>query len=123
MASGPLDAMIQSARTVILISNNPLFREGLVRVLREMEDFHLLGTADSIGAARHLLEQAEPDVIILAGDVEREQAAEGAGQLLDLTKEQLVELSLAGDEMVIYSRRQVEQATVEDLRDALASGN
>lgn len=110
--------MSSSVRKVILVSGNPLFREGLVRVLRELEGFELVGIASSRDEAQALIERERPDVILVARDTSEVQTATGA-DLLKGSHGQVVELSVANSNMIVYSRKQVTRATVADLASAL----
>lgn len=110
--------MSSSDRRLILVSSNPLFREGLARVLKELDGFELVGIASSTEEARALIERMVPDVILVARDPADVKETIGA-ELLTRSQGHLVELSVADSDMVVYSRKHIAQATVADLASAL----
>ncbi|HEU5318091.1 MAG TPA: response regulator transcription factor [Chloroflexota bacterium] len=50
---------------VAVIDDHPIVRDGLVAVLSDEPDFHVVGTADSAAAGARLLERERPDVVLL----------------------------------------------------------
>lgn len=105
-------------RNVLVISGNSLFREGLRRVLEDHPEFELLEVAASLDQAIEISDQVRPDVIIFDGEADPEFGPE-LSRLFELSPEQLVSLSMTNSKMTIFSRRQVLQATVEDLIESI----
>lgn len=107
-------------RRVLLISEFPLFREGLARVLGETKEYVLIGAAGSVAEAVDVAKDAPPDVIIFDGAGPKADEGDLAA-LLRLAPSQLVTLSLSDPEMTVISRRQVAKASVEDLLAAIGT--
>jgi DNA-binding NarL/FixJ family response regulator len=105
-------------RKVLVISKHSLFREGLRRVLTENPNFELLEAASSVEQAIKLSDKIHPDVIIFDGETGREHGSKLA-QLFQLSPDRVVTLSMADSKMTVFSRRQVQKATVEDLIDSI----
>lgn len=109
-------------RKVLLISEHPLFREGLTRVLMKTEAYALVGVADSVAQAVEAAKDTSPDVIIFDG-AGPEADEQDLAALLRLAPSQLVRLSLSDPEMTVISRRRVAEASVEDLLAAVGSAD
>lgn len=75
-------------RQVLLICLQPLFSEGLQRIFQSLEDVDLvqLPCAD-LHALEGLLQNGEPDIIVVAGDLEDEQVHHLISILLNRCKE------------------------------------
>ncbi|MBZ0294881.1 MAG: response regulator transcription factor [Anaerolineae bacterium] len=50
---------------LVIVDDHTLFRKGLVGLLREEPDFHVIGEADSGSAAVKLCQQTQPDVVLM----------------------------------------------------------
>ena len=105
-------------RKVMLISNHPLFREGLTRVITRTEAYRVEWEAASVEEAVTAAEETPPDVIIY----DRSSGLAGEGELaalLRMAPSELVAISLSDPEMTVFSRRQVGRATVDDLLEVI----
>jgi DNA-binding NarL/FixJ family response regulator len=51
--------------TLIVVDDHPLFRHGLVSVLGNVPHFSVIGEAPSIGDAHTLIEQNQPDILLV----------------------------------------------------------
>lgn len=111
--------MADAVRKVFLISGNSLFREGLARMMEDMNGYELIGVAASIEEAVEMMRRESPDVILLARDPYSDIQDESGARLLDGSMDQVVELSVSDSEMTVYRRRRIPQATVSDLAAAL----
>lgn len=80
--------------------------------------FELMGIAADMLTALKLAQDSHPDVIIYDGVAGEDYGAELA-QLFELSPERLVTLSLEETNMTIFSRQQIEQATVDDLLQSI----
>jgi DNA-binding NarL/FixJ family response regulator len=105
-------------RKVIVISKHPVFEEGLRRVLEESKGFALLGAVSSLEGAVLLVRETPPDVVIFDGEREGKSGTDLA-ELFRLEPNQVVTLSLKDSNMSVFSRRQISQATIEDLLDSI----
>ena len=62
-----------SARTVLIVEDYPLVREGLAALLRQESEYTLCGEAGDAATARELVEKHRPDIVCLdlrLGDVD-----------------------------------------------------
>ncbi len=105
---------MSEGRRVLVISKHSLFREGLRRVLGELEGFELMEAVPSLEEAAAMAVEALPDIIVFDGEGGPRSGTELA-QLFQLSPDRIVTLSLADTEMTVFTRRQVRRATVEDL--------
>lgn len=53
------------SKTVVLADDHPIFRQGLIQVLRGTEEFHLVGEADNGEQALELLDRLHPDIALV----------------------------------------------------------
>lgn len=114
--------MPDSQRRVIVISKHPLFREGLGRLLGGADGFELIGVVDTAADAEPLAVGQTPDLIIVDGKQGDDYSAEELTHLLNLSASQVVTLSLADPDMVVYTRHQVTRDSAEDLLGSLRGG-
>jgi DNA-binding NarL/FixJ family response regulator len=113
---------VNAERKVLVISKHPLFNEGLQRVLVENPNFKLMKSASSVEEALELFESIQPDVIIFDKETDPVRDSELA-QIFELAPERVVTLSMDNSTMTIFTRHQVEQATVEDLVDSILNSS
>ncbi len=57
--------MRPTPRELIIADDHPIFRKGLIQVLRETGEFLIIGEADDGNAALHLLEQLHPQLAVV----------------------------------------------------------
>jgi len=69
---------------ILVVEDHPLVRAGLMELIRSQEDLTCSGTADSTAAAKRLVEQCQPDLMLL--DLRLK-----SGDALDLIKSMRVE--------------------------------
>lgn len=107
--------MNEAVKRVILISPHLLFREGLARLIAGTEAIEVCGAAESWPAARAMIAETAPDVIIIDHDGLHITEAHLA-QLNALTHSplQAIFLTLDGNTMVIHERR-TNSASANDL--------
>lgn len=111
--------MQRKTRTLILICDNPLFREGLVRVLSVLDGFRLDGVAETVGQAVEMMTEEAPDVVLLASESPSEDRGEGSSKIRKVYGGQIVRVSVSDSDMTISFRKRISQASVEDLVAAL----
>ena len=102
---------------VVIISQQALFREGLRRLLVEFVDIGRITTIPTLNALVLPTTTTPLDLIIFDSsdlpDVTQQEKTITA--LLNLGIPHVVSLTLTNQEMVIYGRRVIENATLNDL--------
>lgn len=63
-------------RHILLVDDQPIFRQGLCRILERVHDLHVCGEAESIDGARAALHQCRPDILITEIDLVRSDGME-----------------------------------------------
>ena len=109
-----------SNRNVIVVSKRGLFREGLRRLLSDQEDIVLLGVVCTLEEARALADENVPDVIVLDQEIEREEMLKELADWLDVARlQEVVTVTMENRDMIVYNRKHVPDASVQNLLDAL----
>lgn len=102
----------------MLISDHPLFREGLARVLNGSDGYRVVGQASSVEQALEVAGESPADVIIY--DQTNDQTDDSSlVALLRLSASELVALSIADANVTVYHRRELGQVSPEDLLVAI----
>ena len=112
-----------SGKKVLIVSSNWLFREGLKYILNGETDLTLTKQVSSLLEAEELVRMGQVDVVIFVlpdKEEEKESRAETIISLLSRPGIRVVVVSLNGNDLSIYRREQIEEASVEDLVAALA---
>ncbi|GJM41785.1 MAG: hypothetical protein DHS20C20_20670 [Ardenticatenaceae bacterium] len=104
-------------RRVLIISKQALFREGLRRLLSDSSGIDRLEGVRSLNDAKMLAPVMNPDLIIFdCSDLPpAEIPEEMISNLFRLGSPQVVFLTLANKQMVLYSRHAFREATDSDL--------
>lgn len=104
---------------VMIISSHPLFAEAIIHLLKEKGIGHI-STVDSVPAALPLLEQQAVETIIVDHDDSQLRDVEVVSKLVggEQTRH-VIFLTLAGNQMIVHHREQVENVTPNDLIQAL----
>ncbi len=104
---------------IIVISTNFLFAEAIVRIL-QVEGMNLVARTDSLEEAQPLLNKYRPDIIIVDRDQNSLSDDETISLLTNSSKDcRVICLTLASNQMIIYHRQSVENATSADLIEVL----
>ncbi len=109
------------ARRALIISNHPIFAEGLVRILKQDAGIEIVGCAENLERARFLLQAQQPDTIIVdfESDLPDTQVTH---QLIDSQAERrVIFLTLSDNRLILYQRQQVIDATTADLLAVLGA--
>ena len=102
-----------------IISSSPLFTDAITRLLEE-EGIEVVAKANSLAEARPILNGHKIDAIIVDRNDLQLRDAEVASNLMDSDQErQVVFLTMAGNEMVVYHRKQIKNVTPPDLVKAI----
>lgn len=107
-------------RQVLLICLQPLLSEGLQRIFQSLEDVDLVQLpCTDLHALESLLQFGEPDVIVVAGDLEDEQVQHLIPMLLSRCNEvPVIWTGLEDSELHIYSSQTL-PANREGLTDII----
>ncbi len=109
-----------SDHRVLIISSHPLFAEGIERILQEEDNFTVVARSCEVEAALPLVEQHQPDTIIIDHDEPSLRDAQVVNLLVGNQEErQVIFLTLNGSRMIVYHRQRVEDATAGDLLSIL----
>lgn len=108
---------------VLIISSHPLFAEAIIRLLTEAGVF-VAGRVDSIDKAVPLLTSQPIKSIIVDHDDSQLRDAEVVSQLLgNETAQNVIFLTLAGNQMIVHHRERVKNITPNDLVRAVGLAN
>lgn len=111
-----------SDRRVLIISSHPLFAEGIERILQEDGNFIVVARSRELEEALPLVQQHQPDIIIVDHDEPSLRDAQVVNLLVgNQAERQVIFLTLSGSRMIVYHRRRVEDATPGDLLSMLRS--
>ncbi|MBI5030882.1 MAG: response regulator transcription factor [Chloroflexi bacterium] len=109
-----------SDRRVLIISSHPLFAEGIERILQEDGNLVVVARSRELEDALPLMQDHQPDTIIIDNDEPGLQDAEVVNLLVgNQAERQVIFLTLSGSRMIVYHRQRVEDATPEDLLSML----
>lgn len=101
--------MTSSTIRIFLIDDHPLLRRGLVALLAQQADFHVVGQAADAAEALHLLPQKQPDIILLDNHLPGVRGVDAIADLRALLPDvRILMLTVSEDE--------------EDLAQALHAG-
>lgn len=106
-------------RNVIVVSEQALLREGLRSLLKGMADIVLMGAVSSIHEAKQMAAESTADVILVDTDSDEISDPNVLSDLLESTQAQVVTITLKGRELIVYRRKRVPEASVQNLLDAL----
>ena len=104
---------------VLIISSHPLFAEAITHLLKE-GGVSQVSTVDSVPKALSLLKQQAIETIIVDHDDLQLRDSEIVSHLVGNDEaQQVIFLTLAGNEMIVHHRERVENVTPDDLIQAL----
>ncbi|WP_374561461.1 response regulator [Sinobaca sp. H24] len=94
--------MIQEHIKLVLIDDHQLFREGVKRILNMEDNFEVVGEGDDGEQAVALVEENEPDVVLMDINMPNINGVEATRQLLDrFPKVKVLILSIHDDETYV----------------------
>lgn len=94
--------MIQEHIKLVLIDDHQLFREGVKRILNMEDNFEVVGEGDDGEQAITLVEEKEPDVVLMDINMPNVNGVEATRQLLDrFPKVKVLILSIHDDETYV----------------------
>lgn len=107
------------SRKVLIVSSHPLFGKGLHSLLKPRQelDVHVVGMLSTVEDALNALESIQPDLVILDYDDEQVNRDAFLARYMEGAKRlRVVLLSLKenGGEAVVYDRRTLAAAQIDD---------
>lgn len=57
--------LARTKRTVVLVEDHPIFRDGLAQLINQEDDLSVIGTADSADKAMDLIMEKKPDMVVV----------------------------------------------------------
>ncbi len=106
--------------TRILLIGQGLFLDGLTRILAEQPATEIIGAVSTWDAARDLVVENRPDIIIVDHDEEKLRDTDMVPLLENHTANiKVIFLTLAANKMVIHNRQQFTDVSITDLIQAL----
>ena len=106
--------------TRILLIGQGLFLDGLTRILSEQPATEIIGAVNTWEAARGIVDENQPDIIIVDHDKEELREADLAPLLENQAADiKVIYLTLAANKMIIHNRQQLADVSVPDLIQAL----
>ena len=104
---------------VLIVSESPLFTDAISRLLAEA-NINVVAVAKNLEEARTFLGEQEIDAIVIDHNDAQPQDTEIVGYLISNSKEcQIIFLTMAGNQMIVHHREQIENVTPADLVDAV----
>jgi DNA-binding NarL/FixJ family response regulator len=100
---------------VLIVSSHPLFAEAITRLLTEA-GVHVAGRVDNVDQAVPMLTSQPIKSIIVDHDDPQLRDADVVSQLLgNETAQNVIFLTLAGNQMIVHHRERVKNITPQDL--------
>ena len=91
-------------KKVIIVEDHTIFREGMKRVISEMEDMELVGEAENGAVFLRMLKKAEPDIVLMDIQMPEMDGIEATEKALKLYPNlKILVLSMFGEEEYVYS--------------------
>jgi DNA-binding NarL/FixJ family response regulator len=114
---------LMSGKSVLIISSNGLFREGLKHVLADTTDLAQMVQVSTLQEAEEMMRIGQVDVVIIVLDDQaegQEDRAKAITSLLSRPGVRVIVVSMKARDLCIYRQERIEEASVEDLVAALA---
>lgn len=108
---------------VLIISSHPLFAEAITHLLKE-KGVNRISTVDTVPNALPHLKQKTVGTIIVDHDDPEVRDSEVVSHLVGSGEaQQVIFLTLAGNQMIVHHRERLENVTPDDLIQALHFSN
>ena len=106
--------------TRILLIGHGLFLDGLTRILSEQPDTEIIAAASNWDAARTIVDQENPDIVIVDHDEPELRESDLAPLLESATPSlRVIYLTLSANKMIVHNRQQLSDVSIPDLIQAL----
>ncbi len=89
---------------IIVVDDHPIFRQGLVNVIETNERYKVIGEADSICEALHLIEKNPPNLLLVDISLHNENGLELVREV-HTTKPQIYQLVISMYDEIIYATK------------------
>jgi DNA-binding NarL/FixJ family response regulator len=103
---------------LLLVGTRTLFGTGIVSLLKEQPQLAIEETAD-LRTAQQACERSEPDVILVFRDRDGGEDAALLQQLVARYPQRVVRCTLDANQLTIYDKTSIHNATVDDLLSAV----
>jgi len=91
-------------KKVIIVEDHTIFREGMKRVISEMEDMELVGEAENGAVFIRMLKKVEPDIVLMDIQMPEMDGIEATEKALKIYPSlKILVLSMFGEEEYVYS--------------------
>ena len=91
-------------KKVIIVEDHTIFREGMKRVISEMEDMELVGEAENGAVFISMLKKVEPDIVLMDIQMPEMDGIEATEKALKIYPSlKILVLSMFGEEEYVYS--------------------
>jgi len=91
-------------KKVIIVEDHTIFREGMKRVISEMEDMELVGEAENGAVFISMLKKVEPDIVLMDIQMPEMDGIEATEKALKIYPNlKILVLSMFGEEEYVYS--------------------
>ncbi len=115
--------MVTKLRRVLIVSNHPLFAQGLQHLFRARSgaEINVVGVVHTLEDARRAIEQRKPDLVVVDYDddqVNREEFLNHFFQGEEQRRLVLLSLQQGGDRGVVYDRRRITPSRVATWLDS-----
>ncbi len=95
---------MKTKKKVMIVEDHTIFREGMKRVISEMEDLELVGEAENGSVFLQLLKKVEPDIVLMDIQMPVMDGIEATEKALKIYPSlKILVLSMFGEEEYVYS--------------------
>jgi DNA-binding NarL/FixJ family response regulator len=116
---------------ILVVEDYPMIRQGVCKILNEMDGFHIIGESDNGVKAIKLTKELNPDVIVLDISMPEMDGIEVLKKLMEFTpRPKVVMLSIHADLALIQQSLELgalsyvlKQSLTEELQDAIRAAN
>ena len=116
---------------ILVVEDFPMIRQGICKILNEMDGFHVIGEADNGVSAIKLTQKMKPDVLVMDISMPEMDGIDTLKQLMTISpRPKVVILSIHADLALIQQSLELgalsyvlKQSVTEELQDAIRAAN